>query len=182
VQMSETPRRAHSGRRLVALAAAIALIAAVGVVLLQNARDDETGIRTTPDTETSVPDPATIPTDPSDEVCPLTAEAVSQVIGETFTGPESSSDCTFETGTGAFPGVSFEYLPPSACTPERLRPEEYSARASAELGVAAYSTMYSLGVLLIACHEGQPFHVVVDGADGDDLTFAIALASLVLDS
>ena len=38
----------------------------------------------------------------------------------------------------------------------------------------------ALGVLLVVCQEDKPFNVVVDGVDGDDLTFAIALATPVL--
>jgi hypothetical protein len=168
LSMSETRRRARSGRRLVALAAAaiVVAIAAAGIAIR---------IENPSRVATTAPTPTTAP--PDDKGCPLTAEDVSEAIGATFT--ETSTDCSFETGAGVFPSVDFGYLGASTCTPESLRQEGYSDAVDG-LGVDAYSMLYSLGVSLIVCNGDQPFGVIVDGIQGDDLTAAVALAKLVL--
>ena len=41
------------------------------------------------------------------------------------------------------------------------------------LGVDAYFTVISLGVSLLVCNGDQPFAVLVDGIQGDDLAAAV---------
>ena len=66
VPISETPSRAHSGRRLVAVAATIALIAAAGVALVQIAGNRTTDVTTTPGPGTTTsPSLATNPPGPT---------------------------------------------------------------------------------------------------------------------
>src|SRR5262245_43961093 len=95
VSMLETPQRARSGRRLVALAAAavVVAIAAAGIAIRI---EDRSRVATTAPTPTIAP---------PDKGCPFTAEEVSEVIGETVTGPESPTLCCFGD---VFPSVGFE--------------------------------------------------------------------------
>ena len=48
-------------------------------------------------------------------------------------------------------------------------------------GVEAYAHNYSLGLMFIVCDGDQPFELVLDGIDGDDVPVAIALAMLTSD-
>lgn len=157
-------------RRWLVPAAAIAVVALAGGVLVALDDDGETPL-----------DTSTTPTTaPADTACPLTAEEVSEVIGETITGPTSSSDCHFGQ---KFPGVYFSYHPGSACTSEdsgEVDGDIYVDRVDG-LGVEAYSLVKSVGVSLLVCDGDRPFSVFPNGVKGDELSFAIALARLVLD-
>ncbi len=163
------PRRGSPGRWLL-VAAAVAVVAVVGAVLATVGSDDDKPL-----------DTVTAPTTaPPDTACPFTAEQVSEVIGETITGPESSTNCFF--GQAAFPSVSFNYLPASACAPEgsgEVDGDLYVDKVEG-LGVEAYSLRMSLGMSLLVCDGDRPFSVFPDGVKGDELGFALALARLVL--
>ena len=164
-------RRGSPGRWLL-VAAAVAAVAVVGTVLVAVSGDDDNKPLDTVTTPTTAP---------PDTACPLTAEQVSEVIGETITGPASSTDCYFGQ---TFPSVSFEYLPASACAPEdhgQVDGDRY-VDAVDGLGLDAYSMPVSLGVSLLVCDGDRPFSVLADGIEGDPLAAAIALARLVLDS
>jgi hypothetical protein len=121
----------------------------------------------------------TVTAAPLDGRCPFTGEQVSGVIGETVSGPKSSTDCSFGPG---FPGVYFELLSSSACTPESRSEADGGPYSDAVdgLGVDAYANRMSLGFSLLVCNGDQPFSVLVDGMQGDDLAAAVELAGLVL--
>lgn len=159
-------RRARPGRGLMAVAAAIVVVLAAAVVVVGS--DDSSRLVTGA--------PTTTPTSALRNVCPFTANEVSEAIGTTLDGPESLTDCQFGN---TFPSVGFEYLDASACTPDGLRSEGYSAPV-AGLGVDAYSMNVSLGVSLAVCRRDRPFAVVVDGVRGDALAAAVSLARLAL--
>lgn len=162
------PRHGSPGRWLL-VAAAVAVVAVVGAVLTAGGDDDEPL------------DTVTAPTTaPPDTACPLTADQVSEVIGETITGPESSTRCYFGQ---YFPSVSFDYLPGSACTPEGRGEADGDPYVDAVdgLGLDAYAKRVSVGVSLLVCDGDRPFSVVADGVEGDPLTAAVELARLVLD-
>jgi hypothetical protein len=165
------PRRRSPGRWLL-VAAAVAVVAVVGTVLVAVSGDEEKPLRTvTPPT-----------TEPPDTSCPFTAAEVSDVIGEPIAGPISSpSSCEFGDG---FPIVYFDYLPASTCTPESLG-DAISPEASDVvdgLGVDAYATPISVGISLLVCNGDQPFSVFVDGAvHVDALAATVELAKLVQD-
>lgn len=165
------PRHRSPGRWLL-VAAAVAMVVVVGTVLVAVGNDDKKPL-----------DTVTAPTTaPPHQGCPFTAAEVSEVIGQTVTGPESSTDCNFGEG---FPSVRFAYLPASTCAQEPLTDPgglEYSDAVDG-LGVDAYSTPVSLGTSLLVCNGDQPFSVLVDGLQGDTLplTAAVELAKLVQD-
>jgi hypothetical protein len=167
---TSTPSNRTHGRRVLVAAAALVVVIAAAVIAVRI--EDPSRVATTAPTPTTAP---------PDKGCPFTAEAVSEVIGKTVTGPQSSTDCSYGRG---FPSVNFAYQPASACTHASLRDAsglEYSdADAVDGLGVDAYSTVVSLGVSLLVCNGDQPFVVVVDGVQGDDLAAAVTLAKLVL--
>lgn len=182
------PGRRLRGRWLLGAAVAV-VIAVMGTVLVAAGRDEKTV-----DTATSTPaaTAATAPTSaggddggaPSNNSCPLTAEEVSQVIGVTVTGPESSTSCHFDNGPSIAPGVDFQYMPASSCTQERLREEGYldgdaSIGAVDGLGIDTYAQGVSTGVRMIVCDGDQPFEVYAEIV-GDDQAAVIALAKLVL--
>jgi hypothetical protein len=173
VSMSETPRRAHTGRRLVAMAAAIAVIAAALVIV------QTTGHRTTHVTVT--PTTVTTPPGPSNKDCPLTAEEVSNAIGETVFGPARLSACEFGPdgfGPGVLLGAYYKAQPASACTQESLRKVGGGIPVDG-LGVDAYAYRSGLGMTVIVCNGDHPFEVH-SVSDGDDLAAAVRLAKLVL--
>jgi hypothetical protein len=164
---STTNQRTHRRRVLVAAAAIVVVIAAAGIAIRI---EDPSRVATT------TPTPTTAPPDKS---CPLTAEQVSEAIGVTGTHP-GSEGCEFGAG---FPSVHFAYQPASTCTQASLREgdgPEYLDGPVDGLGVNAYSHPVGLGVTLLVCNGDQPFEVVVDGLQGDDLAAAVALAKLVL--
>lgn len=167
--MPGAPRRGSPGRWLL-VAAAVAVLAVVSTALIAVSGDDNKPL-----------DTVTAPTTtPPDTACPLTAEEVSEVIGETIAGPESSTNCDFGQ---TFPSVFFDYQPASACTPEghgEVDGDRY-VDAVDGLGLDAYSMRVSLGVSLLVCNGDRPFTVLVDGVEGDPLAAAVALARLVLD-
>src|SRR6187551_2160889 len=62
--LSNSPRRARSGRRLAAVAATVALTAAAGVVLVHNGRERAPDVTTSPDRTplfTDIPPGSTVP-------------------------------------------------------------------------------------------------------------------------
>ena len=103
---TSTPGNRTHGRRVLVAAAAIVVVIAAAVIAVRI--EDPSRVATTAPTPTTAP---------PDKGCPFTAEQVSEVIGETVTGPESSTDCSFGHG---FPSVRFEYVPASTCTHARL--------------------------------------------------------------
>jgi hypothetical protein len=161
--------RRISARWLGGGAIAVAAAAAIAFTFAITIDDDPSRVSTTPTTTTA----------PPDKSCPFTAEQVSEVIGETITGPESPTLCLFGE---YFPGVLFKYLDASACTQASLREADGGAYSDAVdgLGVDAYSHPAGLGVSLIVCNGDQPFEVGVEGVQGDDLPVVVALAKLVL--
>lgn len=162
------PRSGSPGRWLL-VAAAVAVVAVVGVLAAVGGEDDKP-LDTVTATTTAPPEIA----------CPLTADEVSEVIGEIITGPESATNCYFGQ---TFPSVSFSYLPGSACTRDGGGEVDGDVYVDAVdgLGLDAYSKQVSLGVSLLVCDGDRPFSVVADGVDGDPLTTAVELARLVLD-
>ena len=111
---------------------------------------------------------------PSNEGCPLTAEEISRVIGATVTERES---CQFGD---VFPSVSFAYQIRVRVYAREPAKAGYSDSDAVDgFGVDAYAVRYSLGLKFIVCDGNQPFELVVDGVDGDDVAVAIALAVLV---
>ena len=174
---TSTPSNRTHRRRVLVAAAAIAAVIAAGVIAIKI--EDPSRVATNAPTPTTTPPNTTPTTTPPDTSCPFTAEQVSEVIGVTITGPESSTQCRFGN---VFPGVSFEYLPASACTQESLRDPESGENPPAVdgFGVDAYSGTVSLGMWFIVCNGDRPFRLVIDGVQGDDLAFAVALARIVL--
>jgi hypothetical protein len=169
--VSDLPQRARSRR--VAASAAAALVVALVVAAVTIRNDDPSRITTTGPT----PTPTT--TTPEDR-CPFTAEEVSEVIGETITGPTSPTECHFGR---TFPSVVFDYLTPFACTPEGRSTADGGPYLDAVdgLGVDAYAKGLGIGRSLLVCNgDRRPFSVFVEGTEGDPLATAMALARLVL--
>lgn len=171
------PPTTHRRRRPAAWAAVAALVVAAGTAgAIALTADNDPGDRLLP------ADPPAVVL----EGCPFTAGQVSGAIGVTVTGPHTdttpgaSTDCSFGPG---LPGVYFYALSSSACTPESRRSEAdfgpYSDAVDG-LGFDAYSNVVSLGASLLVCNGDRPFSVLVNGIQGDDLTAAVELASLVL--
>ena len=169
VSISETPLRARSGRRLVALAAAIALIAGAALVVIKTAGHRTTHVTTTPSTATT---PGW-----TDTACSLTGAQISRALGSPVTS-DSKEPCYFNGGHGIFPDASYRYVGASACTPQGLRKEEF-VDAVHGLNIDAYSMRSGLGVSVIFCNGDQSLRVNVE-ASGDDLVSATAIAKLIL--
>ena len=163
------PWRRSPGRWLLA-AAAVGVVAVAGAVLVAAGGGDETPLLAVTPSTTGSPD----------QGCPFTADEVREIVGPT--GPRratSPTSCEF----GSFPIVVFEHLPASTCAQAPLRNTrglEHSDPVDG-LGVDAYFTVISVGVSLLVCNGDQPFAVVVDGIQGDELTAAVELARLVTD-
>jgi hypothetical protein len=167
---STTSQRPH--RRRVWVAAAAILVVAIAAAGIAIRRDDPSPVGTIAPTSTT-------PTSAGSIIkhCPLTAEEVSGVIGETVF---STGFCEFGLGPSVLgPSVSFAYQSASACTPESLRAAGYDGAVDG-FGVDAYAHPVSLGLEFIVCDGDQPFELFVTVQPSSDaVPFAIALATLV---
>lgn len=111
VSISEAPPRSRSGRRLVALAAAIALIVGAGVVIFQDARDRTGDVTTSPGPPTPSSSPATIAPESFvffDGEVSGSAAAPWEVVGygQALTLGQDVEDGRLQIGTDPYPGTT----------------------------------------------------------------------------
>jgi hypothetical protein len=112
--------------------------------------------------------------------CPLTAEQVSQVLGQPVEIDEPS--CSFFPPTDGMPNASFNLQVAWACTEDMLAEGGYEVSVSG-IGDAAYvQPGMADGTWLLVCAGDAPFEIRVDGGNGDNAAQAAAeeLARIVL--
>jgi hypothetical protein len=113
--------------------------------------------------------------------CPLTAEQVSQAVGGTVTGPDSS--CSFfppEGTASAWPNAAFVLQSTAACAAD-MRAAMGFKESLDGLGVTAYAADMADGSWVLVCRDGAPFEIRVDRAGAaESRQAAVALARKVL--
>ncbi|MFN2420350.1 MAG: hypothetical protein ABR527_03070 [Gemmatimonadota bacterium] len=156
-------------------------LALVGVMLLSGCGDGDEGEGPADATDTTSASASADPSEADDEGsaagidrCPLSAEQVSEVLGQDMTVDEAS--CSFYPAdeSAILPNASFNVQLSLACSEDGLSGMDYEQPVGG-IGDAAYVQRGRAdGTWLLVCAGDSPFELRVDSGSGDDASQAAA--------